>query len=233
MKPFMQFSVKLIGADAFDERLLYLKNRVQRTIPRQAIYAGIRLIAKRQRSAVPQRFKDGKLKGGIGSRAWVTRDDEARAKSGVRIGDASEKSETIARDAARSRTAKRPSRLLRSRVGRKGVGAVLHWFVLGTGPRFNGRTTRAPGRRGKMTVLPRSKTGRAHVKAVSRYRDGRFKRAFSPFRYTGFIARAKFVPDIGSVGRSAMPEAIQKIRETFVRLIKAAWLKQYGTEAPE
>lgn len=216
MKPFMQLSVKLIGAAALDERILFLKNRLQRNIPRQAIEAGLRVIAKRQRMSIPTRFRAGKRLGGIGSRAYVTRNDQAQGKAGVLVG-----------------RAHKPLANPVSRVGRKGVGAVLHWFVLGTGPRFNGRTTRAPGRRGKMTILPRTKTGRAHVKAVIRYRDGRLKRAISPFRYTGFIARGKFVPDIGSVGRSAMSEAIQKMRDAYVRLIRAAWFKQYGTEAPE
>jgi len=122
-------SSEVLGVELVKKKLAALRLSVQNKLERQAVSAGLRMLAKAIKSEVPSAWKEGRKAIGFsfirgkGKFAGTT-----FAKAGVGAG--------IKKKAREKREASKGGR-----NGRKGVGisvANFHWFILGTAERETG-----------------------------------------------------------------------------------------------
>jgi hypothetical protein len=132
-------SAEVLGVESVKKKLEALRLSVRNKLERQAVSAGLRMLAKAIKSEVPSAWKEGRKAIGFsfirgkGKFAGTT-----FAKAGVGAG--------IKKKAREKREASKGSR-----NGRKGVGigvANLHWFILGTAERETGSKRVGAHRRG-------------------------------------------------------------------------------------
>ena len=122
-------SSEVLGVELVKKKLKALRLSVQNKLERQAVSAGLRMLAKAIKSEVPSAWKEGRKAIGFsfirgkGKFAGTT-----FAKAGVGAG--------LKKKAREKRESSKGSR-----NGRKGVGigvANFHWFILGTEERETG-----------------------------------------------------------------------------------------------
>jgi len=142
-------SSEVLGVKKLQKKLNALRASTQSKLERQAVLAGLRILAKAIKSEVPSAWKEGRKAIGFsfirgkGKFAGTT-----FAKAGVGAG-------------LKKKAREKLEALKGSRNGRKGVGmgvANLHWFILGTAERETG--TKRVGAHRKGVVNRRIPTGK-------------------------------------------------------------------------
>lgn len=116
------------GIAAFDQRLQRLKDRVQKKLIRNAMTAGLRIVAKAIKKELPSKWKAGRK--GIGQSVKNDKTGVVVGKAGVGAGIKRKRSAKITAEAKFNRSGKK-----------KGVGlgvANIHWFLMGTENRYTG-----------------------------------------------------------------------------------------------
>jgi hypothetical protein len=179
-------TVSLTGIEELDANLQYFGEIAQRKIGGRVVMKMASIAARGIRSQIRPTIRQSILAAdkGIGARR-IKRSDKspAIAKVGIGVGRA-RKNALAVRVANRGR--------------RKGVGVSalnLHWFALGTGPRFTGARTKGRGKRKRLV-----KTGKPRV-------------------YTGRIAKSKWGGFVQRGIQATQSEALNEARSLGERLI--------------
>lgn len=124
--------ISVDGIANLDRRLKTLAVRVQKKLVRNALTAGLRIVAKAIKREVPSKWKAGRR--AVGQSVKVDKSGLLVGKAGVGVGMKRRRAEKINATAKAKRAGK----------DKKGVGlgvANFHWFVMGTDPRYTGTKT--------------------------------------------------------------------------------------------
>jgi hypothetical protein len=122
----------LTGDKALRNTMRKLSNAIQNRIAKAALTKAMRVVAKAQKAAAPHRI----LKLAIGMRVGQSKAGVETAKTGINVG----------------KTASGKLNKKGKVVKGSQLNQIAHLLTTGTAPRYTGATTRARGRRGKLTL---------------------------------------------------------------------------------
>lgn len=178
--------ISVDGIANLDRRLKTLAVRVQKKLVRNALTAGMRIVAKAIKREVPSKWKAGRR--AVGQSVKVDKYDkpgQLTGKAGVGVGMKRTKLQKL-NAAAKAR----------GRGHKKGVGlgvANFHWFVAGTEDRYTGT--------------------KKWITRVNRVKTVTLKRTGNATRFTG---RMKKTPIVKRGYKASKSEAAKVIKANFL-----------------